>query len=513
MIYQNLIGKKKYIFILVGLLIIIYPIIALLLQSLGGSSSAFSFIENERIFNLFIKTLVWAFVVSLIATFIATISASFLWMKGRSNSLIAFTFLLLGFLIPPFVHSATWNQILINLFGFSYKAISSMEVAGWVQLSCYVAFATGIILIALSKIDKQTIAVAKMYRTDSVIFRKVILPSIKPIILVVFGLIFLLSFSDYTVPSLFAQSVYSLEIMAEFNSSYSVSRAMSLSYPLLIVQIIIFIIMLTQVKEGLYQKTRSYNYNVEINLPLIMRIIFCVGFLVVVLSIILPIIILLFNQETLSILPQALYASKDELLSSLKINLFSSILIMVFILPFSMSILALKNRKLLLILFILPLIVPASLIGIALINGFLGVLPKEIYSSILMPSIAVWQKSLPFVLLVNLVSLEFLSDKYLEPALIFTNKKKIFTKILIPLYLPTIIASFVITFVMGFNELSATLLVVPPGQSTLAIKIYNYLHYGASDYVNALCLFVLLIAVFSSIILGLLYKKGRLALD
>jgi iron(III) transport system permease protein len=141
------------------------------------------------------------------------------------------------------------------------------------------------------------------------------------------------------------------------------------------------------------------------------------------------------------------------------------------------------------------------------------VLPKEIYSSILMPSIAVWQKSLPFVLLVNLVSLEFLSDKYLEPALIFTNKKKIFTKILIPLYLPTIIASFVITFVMGFNELSATLLVVPPGQSTLAIKIYNYLHYGASDYVNALCLFVLLIAVFSSIILGLLYKKGRLALD
>src|SRR6056297_2448518 len=233
MVYKNLIGQKRYIFILVALIIIIYPLIALLLQSFESGSSAFSFIRNQRVIDLFFKTLFWALGVSIVTTLIATGAASYLWIKEKSSSIMVFSFLLLGFLIPPFVHSATWNQILINFFGFSYKAIASMGVAGWVQLSCYIAFATGIILLALSKINKQEVAVAKIYRSDLVIFKRVVLPSIKPIIIIVFGLIFMLSFSDYTVPSLFAQSVYSLEIMAEFNSSYSVTKAMNLSIPLL----------------------------------------------------------------------------------------------------------------------------------------------------------------------------------------------------------------------------------------------------------------------------------------
>ncbi|MFP4457742.1 MAG: ABC transporter permease subunit [Clostridia bacterium] len=115
--------------------------------------------------------------------------------------------------------------------------------------------------------------------------------------------------------------------------------------------------------------------------------------------------------------------------------------------------------------------------------------------------------------LVNVTSLTLIAKKYIEPASILGNKVRVYFKILLPLYLPTVIASFVITFIMGFNELSATLLVVPPGQSTLAIKIYNYLHYGASDYVNALCLFILILASISALIVGILWEKGRFARD
>jgi iron(III) transport system permease protein len=36
--------------------------------------------------------------------------------------------------------------------------------------------------------------------------------------------------------------------------------------------------------------------------------------------------------------------------------------------------------------------------------------------------------------------------------------------------------------------LGAALMVVPPGESTLTMRIYNYLHYGASSTVSGLSL-------------------------
>jgi len=58
----------------------------------------------------------------------------------------------------------------------------------------------------------------------------------------------------------------------------------------------------------------------------------------------------------------------------------------------------------------------------------------------------------------------------------------------LPLLLPGIGAGAAVVFLLGLGELGATLLVVPPGSGTLALRIYNYLHYGASDSVAALAL-------------------------
>ncbi|MFP4457743.1 MAG: ABC transporter permease subunit [Clostridia bacterium] len=331
-------------------------------------------------------------------TIVSCLASSYLWIKKYSNNIFVITFLLLGFLIPPFVHSATWSQILVNFFGFSYRSISTLKVAGWVQFSCYSSLGTGIMLLALSKINKKEIVAAKIYREDKYIFSKIIIPSIKPVIIIIFGIVFILSFSDYTVPSLFAQSVYSQEIMGEFNSSYDQTRALFLAIPLLVVQISVFVIILIQLKQDLYQKSESYDYDFKIKLPKIYDALLFISLLMVLSSIILPIGILILSKDTISSLPGALEAADKELLSSLKINLLAALGIMIFILPLSLSVLATKNSKTFLILFVLPLILPSSLIGISLINAFFRVLPKSLYNSSLMPIIAVWQKSLPFVL-------------------------------------------------------------------------------------------------------------------
>ena len=53
---------------------------------------------------------------------------------------------------------------------------------------------------------------------------------------------------------------------------------------------------------------------------------------------------------------------------------------------------------------------------------------------------------------------------------------------------PGLIVAGMTVFLLTIGELSATLLVLPPGRNTLAVKTYNLLHYGASDAVAGLCL-------------------------
>jgi iron(III) transport system permease protein len=57
------------------------------------------------------------------------------------------------------------------------------------------------------------------------------------------------------------------------------------------------------------------------------------------------------------------------------------------------------------------------------------------------------------------------------------------------------VAAACLVFVLAMGELGATVVVAPPGSQTLTLRIYNYMHYGASDAVAALCLAMAAVAV------------------
>jgi iron(III) transport system permease protein len=67
-------------------------------------------------------------------------------------------------------------------------------------------------------------------------------------------------------------------------------------------------------------------------------------------------------------------------------------------------------------------------------------------------------------------------------------------RIALPLRWPGVLAAAGIALVLALSELSATLLVVPPGVTTISVRIFQLLHYGVDDRVAALALsvFVLL---------------------
>jgi len=64
----------------------------------------------------------------------------------------------------------------------------------------------------------------------------------------------------------------------------------------------------------------------------------------------------------------------------------------------------------------------------------------------------------------------------------------------LPMFTPAIAVTLLVVFVLSLGELGASLLISPPGQATLPMRIYNLLHYGATDVVSALSLIMVLVA-------------------
>jgi iron(III) transport system permease protein len=162
----------------------------------------------------------------------------------------------------------------------------------------------------------------------------------------------------------------------------------------------------------------------------------------------------------------------------------------------------------------IPMALPGPLVGIGLItlwNGP-GWANLAIYGSRWMPVLAALARYVPLGALVLVAAMRRINPRHLEAAeLLHTSRLRSWLFVRLPLLAPGLLASAGLVFCLALSELSATLLVSPPGQSTLMIRIYNYLHYGASETVAGLTLVLTaLVMIFGLIATVVLILWNRL---
>lgn len=79
--------------------------------------------------------------------------------------------------------------------------------------------------------------------------------------------------------------------------------------------------------------------------------------------------------------------------------------------------------------------------------------------------------------------------------------------------LPQVVSTWLATFALSAGELSASILVMPPGPPTLTIRLFGLLHYGVEDRVSAMSLVLLAaVAMVAAGAVGL-YGYGRRGAD
>jgi iron(III) transport system permease protein len=131
-----------------------------------------------------------------------------------------------------------------------------------------------------------------------------------------------------------------------------------------------------------------------------------------------------------------------------------------------------------------------------------------IYGTLWMPVLANLIRFAPLAFITMSVQLKRMDRGLLDSASVFQkNRIHGFIKIYLPMMLPGIIASFLVVFILTTGELGATLLVSPPGRSTLTMRIYNYMHYGSSQMIAGLCLTMLALSLSIGLIVYRLFRK------
>jgi len=147
--------------------------------------------------------------------------------------------------------------------------------------------------------------------------------------------------------------------------------------------------------------------------------------------------------------------------------------------------------------------VPAPLVGVGLISMWNRALPMEVYGTAAMPVLAALARFAPFAALVMVAQFRRLDPRLVEAArLLRPGSLAVGTRIWLPMAAPGLVAAAAVVCALTLGELGATLIVAPPGRATVTMRVYNLLHYGATDQVAGLCLMIALATLAAALVAG-----------
>lgn len=503
---QPLKSIQKYISPSPYVLFVLGPIFVLILK-LGGSlleghpDWLALILPQGRRLTLLLRSIGLASSVAIGGTIVGILVGMLLWRWRRGPLSILRWFLLVLVPVPPYLHALGWSAFFVKLNDFlSFSGLPQITFRGWiaswwVQLMALVPIAAGLALIGWESIDSRLIDAARMFRKDVDGFKNIVLPLAAPLLLAGGAFLFLLSLIDYSVPSLFQVTTYALEIFAEFSASNEPGRALLLSVPLLIITFSIIALSQAPLRNAaLRPPWKSRTWENPPNWPswLITFQRFAAALLLI--QILIPLISQILLTGSLSNLAATTRAASDEISSTLWIAILASLISTLIAIPIAQRLL--DKHPIWWIITTLPLAVPSPLIGIGLIAIWNQPLTRAIYANSAMPIMAAVARFTPLAVILLLSQMRGTDQALIDAARVLQkNDLHAWLRVRLPLLIPGLLGTAGIIFILTAGELGATLLVAPPGEATLTMRIYSFLHYGASDTVAGLGLVMTLVAL------------------
>lgn len=403
-------------------------------------------------------------------------------------------------LIPAFVHVQSWiffADSLINVINTIMETNlnfnGTFAVVLTMALSCLPVTA-GMTLMALLSVPTEIKDMVCLDGPSSKTFMKIYFPYLIPAMGVSSLLVFLLNINDYGITSVFGVSSYALELFSQFSSGMSVYGVFFNGLPLMIICLVVLGLFGFYVSKMDFSLGMTPGENPFAESKLITAL--AVGGLVVAgLFILVPVGNLIFETTQSSDVWGILSGSFFEIGYGILVSTLAAVISFIPAIFFAGMFYGSKKGYWVLGLAAMPFLIPGPVLGLSLIKLWNSPLLSGVYRSPLMPVVALVAKNTFIQAIILSVALASLDRAYLENIRVHWPGTVKAVKCVANLIGKKCLAGMLIVFALSMGEFGVTLLIIPPGYQTLTIKIYNYLHYGASDVVAVLCLFIVVIVI------------------
>jgi spermidine/putrescine transport system permease protein len=158
-----------------------------------------------------------------------------------------------------------------------------------------------------------------------------------------------------------------------------------------------------------------------------------------------------------------------------------------------------------------PLVVPEILMGISLLMAFVAVgVPLGLFTIFL----AHVTFCVSFVAMTVLGRLQDFDFSVIEAARdLGASPWQSTRRVLIPMLMPGIVAGALLAFTLSVDDFVITFFVAGPGSTTLPLRIYSMIKYGAPPLINALSTLLLVVTLAAVLLSQRLVARGRRAVE
>jgi iron(III) transport system permease protein len=324
---------------------------------------------------------------------------------------------------------------------------------------------------------------------------------------------FVLAVSDFGVPGLLRVRVYTTEVFTAFAALYDFGRATLLTLPLLLVSIVVAAAAGALVGERLLATRRGTGVP-AVSLDEWLRPAVALLVSVGTVALVLPVTVL--GREALSLrsVPDAVSGSGGAIVNSLVLAASGATAVVALAVWIGYGRARAHPRlgRLADVLLVVLFALPSTVVGVGLIGlwnrpGPLG----AVYGTDLMILLAYLARLVPVAALALAASVRLVPVSQEEAAAVSgAGWFRTVWHIVFPQTALALGVAWVIAFVLAFGELGATILVAPPGEATLPIRIYTMIANAPLAQVAALALLQASVIFAPLAILGLAVAlRGR----
>jgi len=419
--------------------------------------------------------------------------------------------LIIPLLIPPYILALGWIDML-GVKGWLGTFLFGFGGTTWVLFAVYLPIPILMTFFFLQQVNSSLEESARLFVEEKQVLRYILLPLIKPAILLSFILVFILTFGEYSVANVLRYRVFALESFTQFSAFYDFKAAIVMSLPMLIIALVVILVERFYIQKHLfsYQNTQRH-YQIKLSTSLKKRftvlVLFLVGIIVIV-----PILGLFKEVHAWHYFLTALDKAALPLLHSTLFGLMGALLLMVFGFFFAYILISKKYRganildTVLLFLFVLP----STVIAIALIYFWNTPYTQFVYTTPLIIFMAYLAKYLLLTTKITQTKLRLIPSSMIEAAqLSGATVLQTLRYILVPLSKKVLFVSFLVGLIFSLRESTLTMMLYPPGLETLPIYISTQMANGEPQIIASLCLLMILLILIPLVVLLFTFRRDH----